>query len=243
MIQKTRTEEFCLELLANDIDLVWEAQTRANYVYNEELLKLMKKSGLIQLEFGVESGSQHMLDAINKQQDVREVIRAFDLCKKVGIRTYANILLNLPGETKKDVEDTERLLACIRPSSLGVALTVPLFGTKIYHDHVKPPLTTDEYCLYNTNPYYQIVDPRFKLCAHDLDFTDILVRWGQMFSPFAGLTLNIDYWLKILTSRYILHYLYLFISEFAKKEFHTIFNERDTPGLARLKRKVFGVKT
>ena len=213
LILKERTVEFCEKLIKKGLNLVWGAETRVNFVTDEKLLRLMKKSGLIQLDFGVESGSPSMLKEINKQQTVEQIETAFELCKKVGIRTFANIMFNLPNETEKDVILTEKLLNDIKPSVLGMALTVPLLGTKIYEEYVFPKLTPPEYELYNKSPYYQIVDDRFMLAKHTIDFKKLMAKLKLKYGLFGGISLSPIYLRKLIKSKYLRVYITKSIKE------------------------------
>lgn len=213
MISKKRTAEFCKKLIEKKLNLVWGAETHVNFVTDEKLLKLMKKSGLIQLEFGVESGSLNMLKEINKQQTVEQIKTAFELCRKNNIRTFANILFNLPNETKEDVMCTKKLLNNIKPSVLGMTLTVPLLGTKIYEKYAVPKLTPPEYELYNKNPYYEIVDDRFMLAKHNINLTKLMAKLRLKYGLFAGISLNPIYLRKVIKSKYLGIYIIKFIKE------------------------------
>ncbi|MEW5895037.1 MAG: radical SAM protein [Candidatus Omnitrophota bacterium] len=72
-------------------------------------LDLMKKSGCIKLLIGVETGSQRLLNAMNKKIDLKS-IRVLEDMKKLGIGNRINIILDLPGETREDVLETVSLL-------------------------------------------------------------------------------------------------------------------------------------
>lgn len=117
MINKERTIEFCQKMMASNVNMIWGAETRANLVRkkDEDVLRLMKKAGLVQLDFGVESGSPAMLREIKKAITVSQTREAFGLCRNKGIRTYANIMYNLPHETEDDVKMTNQLIDEIRP--------------------------------------------------------------------------------------------------------------------------------
>ena len=63
--QKERVHEFCAKLKSKELDLIWGAETRVNLI-DEKMVRAMKDAGCIQLDFGVESGSQKMLDTVKK---------------------------------------------------------------------------------------------------------------------------------------------------------------------------------
>ena len=202
LLSRERVTEFCEKLVHTGLNLVWGAETRVNLVNDQSLLQLMRKSGLLQLDFGVESGSQAMLDGIGKGITVEQIKRAFDLCKRSGIRTFANIMLNLPHEREKDIMLTEQLLDEIRPTMISVMLTVPLLGTRIYEKYVTPKFTMSEYDIYNKNVFSEISDKRFLLADHDMDFKRLSKHFQVRYNKMAGKSrLSALYWKKIGRSR------------------------------------------
>jgi len=158
MLSEERTTEFCEKLLHKKLNLIWGAETRVTYLKNEKLLQLMKKTGLVQFDVGVESGSSAMLKEIKKEISVESIKNAFDLCKKLGIRIFANVMYNLPNEREEDVRATNDLLNVLNPSAIGASITVPLLGTEIYEKYVNPKLHKDEYDMYNDGVYEKVID-------------------------------------------------------------------------------------
>lgn len=111
--------------------LKWFAQARVN-VIDDEMLKLMKRAGCVGVEYGFESGSQRILDAMNKISRVEDNVKAALLTRKAGLRFQANIIVGYPGETKEDFAATISFLKTIKPSNIGFNIFMPLPGTSIY---------------------------------------------------------------------------------------------------------------
>ncbi len=111
--------------------LSWSCQARVDQV-EAPLLEQMKRCGLEGVAFGVESGSQKVLDFYRKGIKVDQTIRAFDLCRELGIGTHAFIMLGAPVETREDLEQTVSLVERIRPNSVSVSITTPAPGTDLY---------------------------------------------------------------------------------------------------------------
>lgn len=109
----------------------WFAQVRTNMA-DEELLKFMKSSGCSGVEYGFESGSQRILERMNKRSTVGENLRAARITRKVGLRYQANIIVGYPGETRQDFYDTISFLKKIQPSNIGFNIFMPLPGTAEY---------------------------------------------------------------------------------------------------------------
>jgi len=99
---------------------------------NRKVLEAFSKSGCVSMHFGIESGSQKVLDSLNKNQEVEDTVRAFDLCKDFGIKTLADIVIGCPNETREDIEMTDKLLERIRPNWVQVWHLTPYKGTILY---------------------------------------------------------------------------------------------------------------
>lgn len=101
-------------------------------VVTEEMLRQMKAIGCSHIHLGVESGSQRMLDNMNKGTKVEDIYRASNLIKDMGIGLGYFIMFAYPGETYEDIHKTERLIFEIKPDSLGLSIAYPVPGTRFY---------------------------------------------------------------------------------------------------------------
>jgi radical SAM superfamily enzyme YgiQ (UPF0313 family) len=113
------------------------AITRANLV-TRELLRTMRRAGLIHVNFGVESGDDEILKAIKKGVRTDQVVRALEWAKEEGLVTACNFMLGFPQETPLELEKTLRFMQRIAPmvdafSTMGVV--VPFPGTPIYDEY------------------------------------------------------------------------------------------------------------
>ena len=128
--------EICEELVAAGLHkkLRWAAQARADTT-SEELLRAMRRAGCVQLEYGIESGSQRLLDFLNKGTTVAGNTEALARTRQAGIRSLAYMLVNLPGETPADYAATAAFLEAANPDLVrlnrwnpypGVALSAQL---------------------------------------------------------------------------------------------------------------------
>ncbi len=175
-LDKKRVKEICRRLKKEKLNMLWGAETRVNLI-NEDLIVKMKYAGCRQLDFGVEAATQEALDRIKKKITIEETKKAFALCRKHGIRTGANIMLNIPGETERDVKEIKGYLKSLKADVYYIALTVPFIGTEAYDKYVKPRLTLKEYSLFE-NPflYGTIIDKRFRLAKHNLPLEKIIAK-------------------------------------------------------------------
>ena len=135
-ISKDHVRKIC-QLMKKE-EMFWGAQARVDLA-DEEIIKLMKQSGCLQLDFGVESGSQRVLDeVINKRIKLEQVEKSFALCHKHGIRTHAALMIGLPTETKEEVIQTFKFAKKIKPNWYAFNIFTPLPGTYLYDYYYKP---------------------------------------------------------------------------------------------------------
>jgi len=119
--------EICEEMKV--LDLKWGCQTRVNLV-NDELLKAMKASGCIQIDFGIESASKRMLKLLKKGITAEQSRKALALTKQNGIKSFASFMLGLPGETEEDIIENVKFLKKVKPDFTYFNLYTPFPGTE-----------------------------------------------------------------------------------------------------------------
>ena len=164
-LNRDRVFGFCAELKKRGIRLYWACQSRVGGL-TADMLEAMKSSGLVQIEFGVESGSQRILNSLRKGIKVESTIREFDLCRKLGVRTLANVMVGIPGETLEDIGMTRDLIKRIRPDFTAAFFCAPFPGTDIYEEAmrtglIKPDQEIDWQMI--TEPMLNTAIPREKL--------------------------------------------------------------------------------
>ncbi|MEM2561963.1 MAG: radical SAM protein [Candidatus Bathyarchaeia archaeon] len=131
-LDQERTRKLCMEIIRRGMKLKWTCGTRVDMV-SRDLLQLMKKAGCIGVWFGVESGSQGMLDKMQKNISVRQTVRAFKWAREIGLRTLAQVILGYPGETEGTAWETIRLVETISPDEVGFYnVATPFPGTPLY---------------------------------------------------------------------------------------------------------------
>ncbi len=106
-------------------------QTRADLI-SERMASALKEAGCKEAWIGAESGSQRVLDAMNKGTTVAEILTARARFKAVGIRVGFFIQLGYLGEDLTDLLATRELLDDACPDDVGVSVSYPLPGTKFY---------------------------------------------------------------------------------------------------------------
>jgi anaerobic magnesium-protoporphyrin IX monomethyl ester cyclase len=113
--------------------------TRVDLVRDAAYVADLAASGCREVWMGVESGAQHVLDAMDKDCTVDEMRRASGLLRDHGIRRGFFLQLGYPGETYQDVLATARLIRELAPEEIGITVSYPLPGTP-FHDRVKERL-------------------------------------------------------------------------------------------------------
>jgi anaerobic magnesium-protoporphyrin IX monomethyl ester cyclase len=111
---KKRVIELCEGIRARGLSFFWSCDTRVDLL-TEPLLRAMRLAGCQRLSLGVESGSQRILDAIDKKITVAEIERSTQLAKKVGIKVRYYMMLGNRGETAETFKETLAFLERARP--------------------------------------------------------------------------------------------------------------------------------
>jgi radical SAM superfamily enzyme YgiQ (UPF0313 family) len=101
---------------------------------DEELIGLLKDAGCRRIAFGAESGSQKVLNAMDKGTTVEQIRKAAALCRASGIETYFYIMVGYPGEEWADLVQTVDLLRQTRPDGFSSTIAYPLPGTRFYEE-------------------------------------------------------------------------------------------------------------
>ncbi len=126
-----RTTEFCEKLIKKNINVYWACETRVDNM-TEDLIELMSTAGCRAVYLGVESGSQRILDFLNKNITVKQIEEAICLCKKYDINTYCSLITGVPGETFEDYLQTKKLMDRLKPHSYGFNVFVGIPDSFLY---------------------------------------------------------------------------------------------------------------
>ena len=116
----------------------FKMQSRVDLM-KEETVRALRRSGCVEVWMGVESGSQKILDAMEKGTTVAQIVSAREKLKEHGIRASYFLQFGYPGETRDDIEQTLQMVRACRPDDIGVSVSYPLPGTPFY-ERVKTQL-------------------------------------------------------------------------------------------------------
>jgi anaerobic magnesium-protoporphyrin IX monomethyl ester cyclase len=130
--------EFAECLHQADGSVPFTIQTRAD-LSSERMVDALARAGCMEVWIGAESGSQQVLDRMNKGTKVADLIAARDRFGRHGIRVGFFVQLGYLGERLEDIEATRALITRAAPDDIGVSVSYPLPGTKFY-EQVKTQL-------------------------------------------------------------------------------------------------------
>jgi radical SAM superfamily enzyme YgiQ (UPF0313 family) len=121
------------ELKKQNAFIPYECITRADRL-NEEVIQTLKETGCFRVWIGAESGSQKVIDLMDRRVDVNQVRDMIKLTKKHGIEAGTFIMLGYPGETEEDIEETIHHLKESNPDHFTITVAYPIKGTELYQE-------------------------------------------------------------------------------------------------------------
>lgn len=130
-LDKNWTMALCQAIIDSGLKITWSANTRADTA-DDEMAKMMYKSGCRLVSIGVESGSQYMLEKMGKKitlDDVRRTVKTF---KDAKIRIYNYFVIGLPWESEETVEETIRFAIELDSDFISFYTATPLPGSRFY---------------------------------------------------------------------------------------------------------------
>ncbi len=143
-LKKERVEEFCHLILKEGLKIYWDVRSRVDHG-ERDMLKLMKEAGCQRIQFGVESGSQKILNRLKKGFSVEQAQKAFKWAKEAGILTYADFMIGNPDETMEDIEKTLKFAQKLDPDYVHFSITMPLPHTKLYQEALERGIIKEDY--------------------------------------------------------------------------------------------------
>jgi radical SAM superfamily enzyme YgiQ (UPF0313 family) len=142
-----------------NVKFQFKIQARADLLLQEDYIRDLARAGCINAWMGAESGSQKILDAMDKGTTVSQIYEATRLLKKHGIHPSFFIQFGYLGETKEDIRKTINMINELLPHEIGISVSYPLPGT-LFYEKVKADLKeksnwtdSDELALMFRNTY------------------------------------------------------------------------------------------
>jgi radical SAM superfamily enzyme YgiQ (UPF0313 family) len=124
-------DEFAHEVKVRNLVMPYECITRADRL-NEEVIVRLKESGCFRVWIGAESGSQKVIDLMDRRVEVQQVQEMIQLSKRHGLQAGTFIMVGYPGETSEDIYATVRHLKKADPDLFTITVAYPIKGTPLY---------------------------------------------------------------------------------------------------------------
>jgi radical SAM superfamily enzyme YgiQ (UPF0313 family) len=143
LLQPKRIEAICAGMRANGITIEWGCEGRVDSVCMQ-LFPAMAKAHCRTLMFGIESGSQKILDRLKKEQTLAQIETAVNNAKGAGIEiVHGFFVVGNPNETEEDMRQTFRFAAKLRIDSFGFNRLCVYRGTPLWQEYVRRGLVND----------------------------------------------------------------------------------------------------
>ena len=197
--------EFANLVEQEKLEFKFKIQARADLLLQEDYIKNLARAGCETIWMGAESGSQKILDSMDKGTSVKQIYEATILQKKHGIKPCLFIQFGYLGETRQDIDLTIKMINDLVPHEIGISVSYPLPGT-IFYEKVKAQMQektnwtdSDELALMFRNTYEPAFYKRLHRYVHHQfrkrQGLDILKRATR--KPFAT---GLREWKKIMAA-------------------------------------------
>lgn len=120
------------ELKKRNLRIRFKIQSRVDLLLKEDSIRHLVEAGLDEVWVGAESGSQKILDAMDKGTDIQQIYTASHELKKQGVKVCLFLQFGYLGETRKDISQTLKMVRRIVPHNIGISVSYPLPGTGFY---------------------------------------------------------------------------------------------------------------
>ncbi|MFT4680523.1 MAG: anaerobic magnesium-protoporphyrin IX monomethyl ester cyclase [Granulosicoccus sp.] len=127
------------QVRARGLKFKYMIQSRADLLLQEDTMQVLANSGLEEVWIGAESGSQKILDAMDKGTKIGQIHEATRVLKSVGVRVGFFIQFGYLGETEEDINQTIAMIKNLVPDDIGISVSYPLPGT-VFYEKVKQDL-------------------------------------------------------------------------------------------------------
>jgi len=189
--------EICDEIINRGLnqEMTFLGQGRCSEYVELDVLKKMRQAGFVWMWWGVESGSQKILDFITKDIKIKNVYRTFDLAKKAGLKSMMFIMVGFPKETSKDIKLTAKIIKEVKPDQVRIHILSPYPGSELRKYF-------EEHNLLETEDYYKF-DSRRNVIHHTKEMTAEEIKNNFRLLVFRfenGYWYFIKFWIKSLFS-------------------------------------------
>jgi radical SAM superfamily enzyme YgiQ (UPF0313 family) len=140
---RKRTTDLCQLIINSGMKMTWSCASRVDVV-KPDLLQLMKQAGCWEISFGLESGSNELLQKMDKSAAVEKSVEALGWTHAAGIRSKGLFMLGYPGESAETIAQTKAFVKSVPLTIMNLTKFTPypgspvyreLYGTSIREDH------------------------------------------------------------------------------------------------------------
>jgi anaerobic magnesium-protoporphyrin IX monomethyl ester cyclase len=124
---------------AKDLSFKYKIQSRVDLLLQEDTVEALAQSGAETVWVGAESGSQKILDAMDKGTTTAQISQATRLLREHNIKVAFFLQFGYSGETREDIDSTVDMVLDLMPDEVGISVSYPLPGTKFF-ENVKDQL-------------------------------------------------------------------------------------------------------
>jgi len=125
-------QQFAALVEQNGIHIPFKCLSRADLLLVDDTIDALKRAGAEIVWMGAESGSQKILDAMDKGTQVAQIYESAAKLQQAGIRVAFFLQFGYPGETRADIQKTIQMVRDCLPDDIGISVSYPLPGTKFY---------------------------------------------------------------------------------------------------------------
>jgi len=171
-----RAKDICDLIIKRGLKISWKLDCGIRIDSVEpELYKKLKAAGCYGVGYGLESGSQKILDKIHKGLNIKEAHNAIKWANEAGIETVGFFMFGLPGETVETMEETIKLATQLKLDYAKVTLATPFPGTALYAElQAKGRIKSQEWSAYNFHTPSKVYD-------HDNLDWDVMQEYYEKF--------------------------------------------------------------
>lgn len=130
-LNRARLMEMCDAIRALPFRIIWSFRGRINSL-DEEAVRACKAVGCNRIHFGVEAGTERILQLYKKGLKLEDVRRMFAICRRAGVETVGNFIIGAPTETREEMEATLKFAMSLKPTFVEFHVLVPYPYTEIY---------------------------------------------------------------------------------------------------------------
>jgi radical SAM superfamily enzyme YgiQ (UPF0313 family) len=195
---KKRVIDLCDIIQEDKLDVTWRCLSRVDAL-DGEMLKKMKQAGCYQVQFGVESGNQSILNSMKKGISIERIWKTFGLCDSMGIETVGFFMLGYPGETIESINETIKTAHKISPDFVTFNLFTPLPGSEIFNSMDKKEweqydFTSTSFCDIPSEKMVELIGKAYR--GYYLRPSYLFRRISKTREPIRILRQNLKFWTK-----------------------------------------------